>query len=67
MSLGVFITFDDLLLWYLDKLFSVAHAFDVADGLAARLVDHAERHRFLVGDSGAEFDGDEDERQAEIA
>ena len=33
----------------------------------ARLMDHAERHRFLVGDSGAELDRNEDQRQAEIA
>ena len=67
MPLGVFVAFDDFLLRNLHKLVSLAHAFDVTDRLAARLMDHAERHRFLVGDSGGELDGNEDEGQAEIA
>jgi hypothetical protein len=51
----------------LDKLITVMHAFDVTDGLAARLMDHAERYRFLVGDRGGELDGNDDKGQAEIA
>jgi hypothetical protein len=67
VPLGVLIAFDYFLLEHLDKLITVMHAFDVTDGLAAQLMDHAERYRFLVGDSGGELDGNEDEGQAEIA
>jgi hypothetical protein len=63
----MFIAFDDFLLGHFDKLITVMHAFDVTDGLAARLMDHAERYRFLIGDSGGELDGNEDEGQAKIA
>ena len=67
MPLGVFVAFDDFFLGNFCKLISIAHAFDVTNGLAARRVDHAERHRFLVGDSGGELDGNDDQRQTEIA
>jgi hypothetical protein len=67
MPLGVFVAFDDFLLGNFPKLLSIAHASDVTNGLAARLVDHVERHRFLVGDSGGELDGNDDQGQAEIA
>jgi hypothetical protein len=61
------ISFDDLLLRHLGKFVAIAHTLDVANGLTARLMDHAEGNRFLVRDSGAELDGNEDEGQAEIA
>ena len=67
LPLGVFVAFDDYLLGNFHKLITVINALHVPDGFAARLVDHAERHRFLRGDGEAELDGDENERQAEIA
>jgi hypothetical protein len=67
MPLGVLVAFDDFLLGNFRKLISIAYPFDVANGLPTRFMNHAERHRFLVGDSGGELDGNDHEGQAEIA
>ena len=47
MPFGVFVALDDFFLGHLDKLITVMHAFDVPDGFAAWLMDHAEGNRFL--------------------
>src|SRR5262245_47664709 len=67
MALGVLIALDDFPIGHFHKFITVPNAFDIADRFPTRLMDHAERHRLLGGDGGAQLHGDEDEGQAEIA
>jgi hypothetical protein len=67
MREALLIALDDFVFWDFDKLVSVMHALYVADGLATRRVDHAERDRLLRGDGRTELYRNKNEGQAKIA